>query len=64
MPELDTQFVADGNPNVGMTGENYNKSGDIKEPDNDLSIHLATVVQSAQAARDFIQNKQWNLLWR
>ena len=65
MPEMiDDQLVADGNPNAPMTGENYNKSGDIKETNGDLSIHLATVTQSAQAARDFLLNKQWNLLWR
>jgi hypothetical protein len=65
MPEMiDDQLVADGNPNATLTGENYNKSGEIKEVNGDLSAHLGTVVQSAQAARDFLLNKQWNLLWR
>src|ERR1039458_6956264 len=65
MPEMiDDQLVADGNPNATLTGENYNKSGEIKEVKGDLSAHLGTVVQSAQAARDFLLNKQWNLLWR
>ena len=65
MPEMiDDQLVADGNPNATLTGENYNKSGEIKEVKGDLSAHLGTVVQSAQAARDFLSNKQWNLLWR
>ena len=59
MPELvDDQMVADGNPNAGITGENFNKSGEIKEINGDLSTHLGIVVQSAQAARDFLLNKQ------
>jgi len=65
MPELvDGQLVVDGNPNASITGENFNKSGEIKEITDDLSTHLGIVVQSAQAARDFLLNKQWNLLWR
>jgi hypothetical protein len=65
MPEMvDSQLVADGNPNTTLTGENYNKSGELKEVKDDLSAHLGTVIQSAQAARDFLLNKQWNLLWR
>jgi hypothetical protein len=65
MPEMiDEQLVADGNPNETLVGANYDKSGDLKEVKGDLSAHLGTVVQSAQAARDFLLNKQWNLLWR
>ena len=65
MPEIiDTELVADGNPNAIMAGENFDKSGAIKEVNGDLSTHLGLVVQSAQAARDFLLNKQWNLLWR
>jgi hypothetical protein len=65
MPEMtDTKLVADGNPQASLTGENFNKSGEIKEVKGDLSTHLGLVVQSAQAARDFLLNKQWNLLWR
>ena len=65
MPELvDDQLVSDGDPNAKITGENFDKSGEIKEVNGDLSTHLGIVVQSAQAARDFILNKQWNLLWR
>ncbi len=65
MPEMiDDQLVADGNPNAAITGANFNNSGEIKETGGDLSTHLGIVVQSAQAARDFLLNKQWNLLWR
>jgi hypothetical protein len=64
MPELvDDQLIADGNPNAPLTGESFNKDGSIKAAD-DLSTELSIVVQSAQAARDFLLNKQWNLLWR
>jgi hypothetical protein len=64
MEAINTELQSDGNPNATMTGENFNKSGEIKEVNGDLSTHLGIVVQSAQAARDFLLNKQWNLLWR
>ena len=59
MPEMiDEQLVPDGNPNESLTGANYDKAGALKEVKGDLSAHLGTVVQSAQAARDFLLNKQ------
>ena len=55
---IDEQLVPDGNPNESLTGANYDKAGALKEVKGDLSAHLGTVVQSAQAARDFLLNKQ------
>jgi hypothetical protein len=64
MPELvDDQLIADGNPNAPITGANFTSDGSIKKAE-DQSTELSIVVQSAQAARDFLLNKQWNLLWR
>src|ERR1035437_1963547 len=60
----DTLLHADGNPHQAITAESFTPSGDIKNVDDGLSVELALVVQSAQAARDFLLNKQWNLLWR
>lgn len=64
MAELnDTTLQSDGNPHQAITGENFTPAGDIKKDDG-LSVELALVTQSAQTARDFLLNKQWNLLWR
>lgn len=64
MPEMiDDQLVADGNPNKGLVGADFKQDGSIKVA-ADMSTELSLVTQSAQAARDFILNKQWNLLWR
>jgi hypothetical protein len=61
----DATLQSDGNPHQAITAENFTPAGDIvnKTPDK-YSVELALVTQSAQAARDFILNKQWNLLWR
>jgi hypothetical protein len=53
-------LVSDGNPQAALTAESFTAAGDIKE----ISGDLALVVQSAQKSRDFLTNKQWNLLWR
>ena len=66
MPELvETKLQADGNPHQSITAENFTPSGDIVNitPDK-YSVELALVTQSAQAARSFLLNKQWSLLWR
>jgi hypothetical protein len=64
MSELnDIKLIADGNAHQALTAETFTSSGDIKET-GDLGAQLALVTQSAQAARDFLLNKQWNLLWR
>jgi hypothetical protein len=64
MSELnDIKLIADGNAHQALTAETFTPSGDIKET-GDLGAELALVTQSAQAARDFLLNKQWNLLWR
>ena len=55
-----TGFLSDGNPNRPLDAADFNPVGDIKTIDADLAL----VVGSAQTARDFIENKQWNLLWR
>ena len=65
MPEIDTTLQADGNSNQAITAENFTPSGDIAGTAVEKrSVELALVVQSAQSARDFLLNKQWNLLWR
>jgi hypothetical protein len=53
----DTQLIPDGNPNAPIVGANFNTDGSIKAGP-DMSTELAIVVQSAQAARDFLLNKQ------
>lgn len=54
-----------GNPNEKLVGEMFNKAGEIKTSASiGSSTELSIVIQSAQASRDFILNKQWNLLWR
>jgi hypothetical protein len=55
-----TGFVSDGNPNRPLVAGDFNTVGDIKA----IDAKLALVVGSAQTARDFIENKQWNMLWR
>ena len=69
MPELTAgaQIESDGNPHQPLTVENFTPAGDIKGTQGDpkgLSADLALVVGTAQAARDFLLQKQWNLLWR
>jgi hypothetical protein len=56
---------SDGNPHQPLVAENFNAAGDIKGTKPEiLSADLALVVGTAQAARDFLLQKQWNLLWR
>lgn len=52
--------VPDSNPDKKLVGESFKADGTLKNSDDGLAL----VTQSAQAARDFILNKQWNLLWR
>ena len=54
------ELVASGNPSERLATESFTSDGTLKT----LSGELALVTQSAQTARDFLQNKQWNLLWR
>ena len=50
---------SDGNPHQPLVAENFNAAGDIKGTKPEiLSADLALVVGSAQAARDFLLNKQ------
>ncbi len=63
MPELtDTARIeSDGNAHAPLTAENFTPSGDIKGTPGDpkgLSSDLALVVGTAQAARDFLLQKQ------
>jgi hypothetical protein len=55
-----TGFVSDGNPSAPLAAGDFNSVGEIKT----LSGDLALVCGSAQAARDYIANNQWNMLWR
>ena len=65
MPEVAGKIESDGNPHQPLTAENFNAAGDITGTKPEiLSADLALVVGTAQAARDFLLNKQWNLLWR
>src|ERR1035441_10475150 len=65
MAELTDKLQSDGNAHQAITAESTNASGDITgTPAEQRSTELALVVQSAQSARDFLLNKQWNLLWR
>jgi len=43
-----------------LQGNDFTKTGELKNESGELSL----VVNSAQAARSFLTNKQWNLLWR
>ena len=63
--KIETLGIADlenseGNPNRDLTNEDFNKDGDILTIGGDLAL----VVQSAVAAKAYISNKQWTLLWR
>ncbi len=49
-----------GNPSAALTPESFNSQGDILTVSGDLAL----VIQSAQNAKAFIQNRQWSLLWR
>jgi hypothetical protein len=53
-------LVSDGTASAPLTGESFNTKGEITTLQGDLSL----VVQSAQKAQDFLQNRQWGLLWR
>lgn len=55
-----TGFVSDGNPNATLVAGDFTPAGEIKE----ISGDLALVCGSAQAAREFLTNNQWNLLYR
>ena len=56
MPEsVDTTLVKDGDANTSLTGASFTNAGVIKP---DANVELALVTQSAQAALDFILNKQ------
>lgn len=50
----------EGNPNRQLKAEDFTKEGETTS----LSADLVLVVQSAEQAKSFITNKQWNLLWR
>src|SRR5208337_5071242 len=63
MADQNNTLQGEGNASVTMNTENTTASGDIK-PGVDSSVELSLVVRSAQSARDFLVNKQWNLLWR
>jgi hypothetical protein len=63
--KIETLGIADlenseGNPNRDLTNEDFNKDGDILTIGGDLAL----VVQSAVAAKAYISNRQWTLLWR
>jgi hypothetical protein len=60
MPQDAVGLIPDGNPQHQLSGEDFTTQGELKT----LSGDLALVVQSAQKARDFLQNKQWTLMWR
>jgi hypothetical protein len=50
---------SDGNPHQPLTAENFTPAGDIKGTKTEiLSADLALVVGTAQAARDFLLQKQ------
>ena len=53
-------LVPDGNPAAQLTEASFTLQGDLKTTNDELAL----VVQSADAAKQFIQNKQWTLLWR
>ncbi len=57
---LDQLENAEGNPNRDLTSQDFNSAGEIIS----LTGDLALVVQSAAAAKAYISNRQWVLLWR
>lgn len=50
----------DGNEKGSLTAQDYNKHGDLKTVEGQLAL----AVGAAKKAEDFINNKQWSLLWR
>ena len=60
-PEVTTRLESDGNPQQQLVAASFTPDGEIKEIAGDLAL----VVQSAQASKDFIKNKQWNKhMWK
>jgi hypothetical protein len=65
MAEVTDILQSDGNPHQRITAADFTPSGDITGTVLEKrSVELSLVTQSAQAARDFLLNKQWSLLWR
>lgn len=60
MAEEKDILVPEGNPHETLNAQSFTATGDLKTPNAELSL----VVQSAEAAKKFIANKQWTLLWR
>ena len=52
-------LISDG-PVIPLQTSDFTSKGELK----DVSGELSLVVTSAGAARDFLNNRQWNLLWR
>src|ERR1700721_331760 len=51
---------ADGNPYTQLTTASSNAEGVLKTKQDELAL----VVQSAAQSEQFLQDKQWALLWR
>ena len=54
------RFEADGNVSKKLTREDYTSDGSLVSTEDELAL----VVQSAVDAEQFVEQKQWNLLWR
>jgi len=59
MAEVNEGLVPSGTA-APLQAADFTNTGELKTVSGELSL----VVNSAQAARDFLTNKQWNLLWR
>ncbi len=55
-----SELIADGNIDAKLVAADYKPSGELKT----LQGELALCVGSAKAAEQFVQNKQWALVWR
>ena len=55
-----SELIADGNVDANLIQTDYTSAGELKTLQGELSI----CVGSAKAAEQFVQNKQWALLWR
>lgn len=56
---LEEGVVSDGNPGAPLPVQAFGKDGDLP-----IDLELSLVVQSAQMAKNFIGNRQWQLLYR
>jgi hypothetical protein len=55
-----TMLESDGNVQNSLTAQDYKPDGTLKN----LQAELSVCVGAAKSAEQFLQNKQWALIWR